>query len=95
MRRSIDVLDPENQSDPDSFGPDPGLYGLQLDASHQKNENQKEGLQNYLEYSLNNKLNIFYRSGYRALDPEFGQNRTQLTAIKPTCHLLKEITNDH
>ena len=32
-------------------------------------------MQNYLEYSFNIILNIFYRSGYRALDPEFGQNR--------------------
>ena len=42
-------------------------------------ETKKEGLQNYPENSFNSILNIFYRSGYRALDPEFGQNRIRNT----------------
>ena len=36
-------------------------------------------MQNYLEYLINSILDIFYCSGYRALDPEFGQNRIYIT----------------
>ena len=70
VRRSIDALDPENQ-------PGAGSEALRLTENvwHQKYENKKEGLQNYLEFSFNSILNIFYRSGYRALDPKFCQNR--------------------
>ena len=38
-------------------------------------ETKKLGLQNYLEYSFNSILMISFRSGDRALDPKFGQNR--------------------
>ena len=47
-------------------------------------KNKKEGLHNYLEYSFNSILNIFYRLGYRALDPEFSQNRIHITALRFT-----------
>ena len=70
--------------DPDSFGPDLDP-GLTEDVWHQKYENKKEGLQNYLENSFKSILNIFYRSGYRALDPKFGQNRIRNTVINK-CH---------
>ena len=53
--------------------------GITEDVWHQKYEIKKEGLQNYLEYSLNSILNIFYHSWYRALDPDFGQNRVHIT----------------
>ena len=80
-RRSIDVLDPKKTSlDPDSFGPDPDP-GLTEDVWYQKYENKKEFLQNYLENSFNSILNIFYRSGYRDLDPKFGQNRIRNTGF--------------
>ena len=55
--------------------------GLTEDVRHQKYENKKEGLQNYPEYSINSISNIFYHSGYRALDPEFGQNRIHTPAF--------------
>ena len=73
---SIDVLDPENQPWSGSRA-----LGLTEDVWHQKYENKKEGFQNYLEYLLNSISNIFYRSGYRALDPEIGKNRIHIT-----CH---------
>ena len=68
-RRSIDFLDPENQP-----GSGSRSRALRLIENHQKYENKKEGLQNYLEFSINSILNIFHRSGYRGLDPEFGQS---------------------
>ena len=71
----------KTSSDPDpvKFGPDPDLdLWLTEDVRNQKYENKK--LLNYLEYSCNGILNIFYRSEYRALDPEFGQNRIRNTA---------------
>ena len=85
VRRSIDVLDPENQ--PGSglgfiwTGSGSRALGLTEDVRHQKYENKKEGLQNYPEYSINSISNIFYHSGYRALDPEFGQNRIHTPAF--------------
>ena len=78
VRRVIDVLDPENQPGAGSSGPDPNP-GLTEDLWHQKYENKNEDLQNYLEYSFCSILNIFYCSGCRALDPEFGQNRIHIT----------------
>ena len=42
--------------------PDPGLYGLQRTSRHQKYENKKESLQNYLEFSFNSIPNISYRA---------------------------------
>ena len=53
--------------------------------SDTKSMKKKEGLQKYLEYSLNSILNIFYRSGYRAMDPEFGQNRIRNTDFLLIC----------
>ena len=52
VRRSIDALDPENQ---------PGSGSVKQNVWHQKYENKKEGLQNYLEFSFNSILNIAYR----------------------------------
>ena len=64
--------------------------GLTVDVWHQNYENKKEGLQNYLEYSFYSILNIFYRSGYRALDPEFGQNRIRNTDFNRICFRYQE-----
>ena len=79
VRRSIDALDPENQPGSGSvkIRTGSGSRALRLTENvwHQKYENKKEGLQNYLEFSFNSILNISYRSGYRALDPKFCQNR--------------------
>ena len=79
VRRSIDVLDPNNQPGSGSGFIRTGSGSRALwhteDVWHQEYENKKEGFQNYLEYSFNSILNIFNHSGYRALDPEFGQNR--------------------
>ena len=84
VRRSIDVLDPESQPGSGFIRTGFGsrALGLTEDVWHQKYENKKEGLQNYLEYSFKSILNIFYRSGFRALDPEFGQNRIRNTGKK-------------
>ena len=57
VRRSINVLDSENQ---------PG-------------SKQKEGFQNYLDYSFYKILKISLCSRYKALDPVFGQNRIHIT----------------
>ena len=81
VRRSIDVLDKKKPSlDPDSIGTDPDP-GLTEDVGHQKYEHKKEGWQNYLRNLFNSILNIFYRSGYRALDQKFGQNRYATLAL--------------
>ena len=84
VRRSIDVLDPENQPGSGKILTWSGSRALRLteDVWHQKYENKKEGLQNYLEYSFNSIINISYRSVYRALDPKFVQNRIRNTALK-------------
>ena len=74
-RRFIDGH-PENQP-----GSGSRALGLTEDVWHQKYENKKEGLQNYLEYSFNSILNIFCRSRYRAQDPEFGQHRIHVTVL--------------
>ena len=68
--------------DPKKFGPDPDP-GLRLTENvwHQKYENKKEGLKNYLEFSFNSNLDISYRSGYRALDPKFCKNRIFIPAL--------------
>ena len=79
VKRSIDVLDPENQPGSGFIRTGSGALGLTEDVWYQKYENKKEGLPNYLEYSLKSILIIFYRLGYRALDPEFGQNRIRNT----------------
>ena len=44
-------------------------------------ENKKEGLQIFLEFSFNSILNISYRSGYKAPDPKFYQNRILIPGI--------------
>ena len=79
VRRSIDILHPENQHGSGSvkIWDGSGSRALQLTENvwHQKYENKKEDLQNYLEFSFKSILNISYRSGYRALDPKFCQNR--------------------
>ena len=49
VRRTINVLDSENQ-------PGSGALGLTEDVYHQKYENKKEGLNNYLKYSFNRLL---------------------------------------
>ena len=38
-------------------------------------------MHSYLEYSFNSILNIFYRSGYSALDPEFSKNRIHAPGV--------------
>ena len=65
VRRSIDVLDPENQPRSGFIRTGSRALGLTEEVWQQKYENKKEGLQNYLEYSFNSILNIFYRSGYK------------------------------
>ena len=74
----FDVLNPKNKP-----GSGSRALGLTEDVWHQKYENKKEVLQNYIEYSFKSILNIFYRSGYRALDPKFGQNRNHIPAKIP------------
>ena len=63
--RSIDALDPENQPGSGSvkIRTGSGSRALRLTENvwHQKYENKKEGLQNYLEFSSNSILNISYR----------------------------------
>ena len=82
VRRSIDVINPENQPRSGFIRTGYGsrALGLTEDVWHQKYENKKEGLQNYLEYSFYSILTISHRSGYTALDPEFDQNRIRNTA---------------
>ena len=67
VRRTIDVLDLENQ-------PGSGALGLTGDVWHHKYKNKKE-LKNYLKYSSNRLLNISFSLRCRASDPVFGQNR--------------------
>ena len=63
VRRSIDVLDPKNPAlirnriHSDRIR----IQGLRAYRGCLTRMKQKEGLQNYLEYSLNDILNIFYR----------------------------------
>ena len=86
VRRSIDALDPENQpgSGSDKIWNGSGSRALRLteNVGHQKYENKKE-IRNYLEFSFNSILNISYRSGYRALDPTFCQNRILIPVYMP------------
>ena len=69
VRRSIDALDPENQPGSGSVkiltGSGSGALRLTENVWHQKYENKKEGLQNYLEFLFNSILNISHRSRYR------------------------------
>ena len=49
--------------------------GITGDVWHRKYGHKKEGLTNYLKYSLNRLLKIFLSLRCRAPDPVFGQNR--------------------
>ena len=84
VRHSIDTLDPENQPGSGKIRTGSGSRALRLTENvwHQKYGNKKEGLQNYLEFSFNSILNISYRSGNRALDPKFCQNRILIPDVK-------------
>ena len=68
VRRSIEVLDPENQPGSGFIRTGSGTLGL-TDDVRLLNKKQKEVLQNYLQYSLIRILNNVYRSRYWALDP--------------------------
>ena len=59
VRRTIDVLDSENQpgSGSDKILTGIGALGRTEDAWHLKYENKKEGFKNYLKYSFNRLLN--------------------------------------
>ena len=69
-RRSIDFLDPKKKPGSGIIRTGSGSRALWLteDAWHQKYENQKECLLNYLKFLFTSNLNIFRRLGYRALD---------------------------
>ena len=56
----MSYVDPENQPGFIRTGSGSRALGLTKDVWHQKYENKKEGLQNYLEYSYNSISNIFY-----------------------------------
>ena len=64
FRRSIDVLDPKPTWIRIRIHSD-RIQGLQRTSDTKSMKTKKEGLQNYLEYSFNSILNIFYRSGYK------------------------------
>ena len=63
VRRSIDALDSENQ--PGHGKIRTGFRALELteDVWYKKYGNEKEGLQNCLEYAYNSIFNIPHRSG--------------------------------
>ena len=75
VRRTIDVLDSENQPGSGKIRTGSGALGLTGDVWHQKYKNKKEGVKNYLTYSFNRLLKISLSLRYRAPDPVFGQNR--------------------
>jgi len=71
-RHSIEVLDSENQPGPCKILTGSGALGLTVEVWHQKYENDKEGVSNYLKYLFNRIL--------KNLDPVFGQYRILTTA---------------
>jgi len=85
VRRTIDVLDSENQ-------PGSGALRLTGDVWHQNYENKK-GSKNYVKYSLNRLLKISFRLRYRAPDPFFCQNRILIPATSNNTLHKTTITN--
>ena len=53
VRRTIYVLDSENQPGSFKIRTGSGAEGLTKDSLHQMYENKKEGFKNYLKYSFN------------------------------------------
>ena len=92
VRRSIDVLDSENQPGSGKIrtGSESGTLGLSGDVWHQKYENKKEGILNYLKCSFYRILKISLRLMYKAQNPVFGLNWILTPSIN-TCHLYKKI----
>jgi len=74
VRRTIDVLDSKNQSVSGKIRTGSGALGLTGDVWHQKFENKKERVKNYLKYSLNRRIKSFLRLKYRAPDSVFSKN---------------------
>ena len=76
VRRSIDVLFLENQSE---SGSGSMALGLTRDVGRLMYENKKECFWNYLEYLFYRILKISLPLRYKPLDPVFGQNGIHIT----------------
>ena len=86
-RRTIYVLDSENQPGSGKIGTGSGALGLTGDVWHQKYKNIKEAVKNYLTYLFRRLLKISLSLRYRDPDPVFGQNRILIPAIYSTKNL--------
>ena len=75
VRRTIYVLDSENQPGSGKIRTGSGALGLTGDVWHQKYKNKKGGVKSYLTYSFNRLLKISLSLRYNDPDPVFGQNR--------------------